>query len=152
MIAVVVVTKSDLNAEIADSLRIELGARLRRLVHRHGRKRVAVVTLLFERSRAHNGQRRAPQENFWRWKSALARRWLQWKDPGPAANESHPIHGAATRLLAFRERILTRIGKINHTSLTQGLLLVAAWGPVTHTFIHLVPIKDQSSRLFNALF
>ena len=51
MIAVVVVTKSDLNAEIANGLRIEFRARLRRLVHRHGRKRVAIVTLLFERSR-----------------------------------------------------------------------------------------------------
>jgi hypothetical protein len=43
-----------------------------------------------------------------------------------------------------------RIGKIDYTSLIKGLLIVTAWGPVTHTFIHLVPIKDQLSRLFNA--
>ena len=58
MIAVVVVAQSDLNAEIANSLRIELGARLRRFVHGHSRERIAIVTLLFERSRKRTtGQR-----------------------------------------------------------------------------------------------
>jgi hypothetical protein len=52
--------------------------------------------------------------------------------------------------LSSRAYPYARIGEINHTSLTQGLLMVAAWGPETDTFIHLVPIKDQSSRLFNA--
>ncbi len=58
MIAVVVVTESDLNAEQTGGLVIEFCARLRRLIHRNGRERIAIVALLFERSRKRTtGQR-----------------------------------------------------------------------------------------------
>src|ERR1044071_4267491 len=40
------------------------------------------------------------------------------------------------------------VGEIDHTSLRRSLLLVTSHGSMTHTFIHLVPIKDQWRGLF----
>jgi hypothetical protein len=48
MVAVVVVTESDLNAQQTDDLVIKFEARFGRLIHRDGRERVAIVALLFE--------------------------------------------------------------------------------------------------------
>ena len=43
MIAVVVVAKTDLNAEITDRLIVEFGARFRRFIHCNCRQRIAIV-------------------------------------------------------------------------------------------------------------
>jgi hypothetical protein len=53
----------------------------------------------------------------------------------------------------FRSRANSHpsIGEIDHTSLIRGVLLATAQEPMTDTFIHLVPIKDQSSGLFMML-